>query len=327
LQCSIFPGAFKAGQIREKPAKIAAFLKFSFESDVLEAHIHEGWDTVDRFFIIEATRTNADHATKPLVLDALLRQPRFAAMREKIVHFVIDDSVRAGPGFDWERYHERARWEKFLAWNNYTQMFGPDDILIFGDADEIASREIHQYLRYCTLAGPVDVGTWFTNSDVRTEFRNDWAIPRNRFLWGSPTAYTLKQAKAAKNYPTRTHGKAGRSVWGGIHLSYYGYLPPFVLKLVSMTTSKPSRVKGEISSILSAFQQGKTISEIWKARRQAMAKEWGPWRNRPINGPIEANGRVIPWFIKCNPRRYQYFYGTEIEDTRFEPGRVGCEGR
>jgi hypothetical protein len=92
-------------------------------------------------------------------------------MSDKIVHFVLDDGLYTRKGFDWENYQEQSRWEKFIAWNNATNMFQDDDILIFGDADEIPSREIYQHFRY--LLAPTDIGTWFTNSDVRTEFWND----------------------------------------------------------------------------------------------------------------------------------------------------------
>jgi hypothetical protein len=323
LQCSVFPRAFTSAPVRATPAKIGVFVKFAFEPDILEAHIREGYDIVDRFFIIEATRSNADHAEKPLVLEHLLRQPRFARMSDKIVHFILDDSVRAGPRFEWENYHELARWERFLVWNNVTKMFGPDDVLIFGDCDEIPSRDIYQYLRYCTLEGPVDIGTWYTNSDVQSQVRTDHPIPQNPFMLGSPTAYTLAQASMVNGYPTRTRGKAGRSVWGGLHLTFYGYLPILVVKLVSITEFQAGPARRQIDDILIGLQQRTSITEIWN-RSKRLIGEWTRSRVVEITGEIESNGRVIPWFIKCNPRRYQYFYRTTIHDTRLEPGGVAC---
>jgi hypothetical protein len=325
LKCSTFPGAFTGAPVRQKPAKIGVLIKFAFESDLLEASLQQGEGLVDKFFIIEATRTNGDHTEKPLLLDYLLRQPRFAGIRDKFVRLVLDDTVHAGPGFDWESYHERARWEKFVAWNNVRKEFGPDDVLVFGDSDEIPSREIYQYLRYCTLAGPVDIGTWFTNSDVNTEFRCGWPIPGHPFLWGSPTVFTLAQASARETYPTRSHGQIGRSIWGGIHLTYYGYLPALLLKFLSMTESNPEKLRDESHAMLTAFQNGKSVSEIWKERKEYMLRQWTEHATRQITGEIERNGRSIPWFIKCNPGRYQYFYGATINDTRLAPGGVGCD--
>jgi hypothetical protein len=97
LQCSVSPRACTSAPVRTTPAKIGVFVKFAFESDILEAHLREGYDIVDRFVVIEATRTNADHAEKLLVLEPLLWKPRLAVMSDKIVYLILDDSDPAGP--------------------------------------------------------------------------------------------------------------------------------------------------------------------------------------------------------------------------------------
>ncbi|OHT03677.1 hypothetical protein TRFO_28869 [Tritrichomonas foetus] len=46
------------GPERSKPIKIGHLLLFGFESDVLEIHLHEIYDFVDKIFITEAERTH-----------------------------------------------------------------------------------------------------------------------------------------------------------------------------------------------------------------------------------------------------------------------------
>jgi hypothetical protein len=75
-----------------------------------------------------------------------------------------------------------------------------------------------------------------------------------------------------------------------------------------------------IQAILDGFKKGNNISQIWKGRRNWLKVCFGVGRERQIRGEIEKGAREIPWFIKCNPKRYQYFFGTEIDDQRLEMG-------
>jgi hypothetical protein len=51
IDCSAFPRGFSGDKL-SNPVKIAVFLKFAFESDILEANLREGYDVVDKYFII-----------------------------------------------------------------------------------------------------------------------------------------------------------------------------------------------------------------------------------------------------------------------------------
>jgi hypothetical protein len=124
-------------------------------------------------------------------------------------------------------------------------------------------------------------------------------------------------------YPTRTRGRAGRAVWGGIHLTYYRYLPSFLLKMIAMTEFDTSRTKHLLEEVLTGLRRGDNVSTIARIPREWLVRAFGS-RERKIKGKIERNGRVIPWFIKCNPGRYQYFFGTTINDARLEKGGIPC---
>ena len=58
---------------------------------------------------------------------------------------------------------EATRWQGFMKWNNATRVFGDDDVLGFGDTDEIPSLENLNLLKHCKLIFPsVDIGTYFS---------------------------------------------------------------------------------------------------------------------------------------------------------------------
>ena len=84
-------------------------------------------------------------------------QPRFARFRDKVIHFVIDDADMAeilsmeSTAWALEGLQEKIRWLKIKQWNNVTNALSGNDLIGFGDADEITSRENIQRLKYCPI--------------------------------------------------------------------------------------------------------------------------------------------------------------------------------
>lgn len=95
--------------------------------------------------------------------DRLKYQPRFDFVTDKVVHLVLDDSealVNPEVIFARENLQEKARWDSFLSWNKHSKYFGPEDLVGFGDTDEIPARSNVQLLRHCEMAGAsVDIGS------------------------------------------------------------------------------------------------------------------------------------------------------------------------
>ena len=80
-----------------------------------------------------------------------------------------------------ESLQERLRWEKIKEWNQYTKAFSGDDLIGFGDADEIASRENIQLLKNCPLKySTIDVGIWFPFGRMDQAFKSDFPISRQK---------------------------------------------------------------------------------------------------------------------------------------------------
>ena len=84
-----------------------------------------------------------------------------------------------------EALQERLRWEKIKEWNSYTKIFGDDDIIGFGDADEITFRDNIQLLKNCPLkASSIDIGIWFPFGRMDQAFKSDFPVPGHPYTLG-----------------------------------------------------------------------------------------------------------------------------------------------
>ena len=113
-------------------------------------------------------------------------QPRFSKFRDKVIHFVLDDSDIASIEFSEERpswalesLQERIRWDKIKKWNAVTNTFQNNDLIGFGDADEITPRHSIQLLKYCPLKSKsVDIGIWFPFGRMDQAFMTDFPVSK-----------------------------------------------------------------------------------------------------------------------------------------------------
>lgn len=115
-----------------KPDKPAIYDCFPFNSelDILERRLNELYDTVDRFVIVEATKTHGNES-KPLYFQNNIK--RFEKYLNKISHVVIDD-YPALDSWSIER-HQRDCIMRAL-----TQC-KDNDVILISDADEIPTPE------------------------------------------------------------------------------------------------------------------------------------------------------------------------------------------
>ena len=117
-------------------------------------------------------------------------QPRFSKFRDKIIHLVLDDADVAEIEYaeEWkawslESLQEKLRWKKIKQWNDVTNALKDNDLIGFGDADEITSRDNIQLLKYCPLKlKSIDIGIWFPFGRMDQAYATDFpvsGIPRN----------------------------------------------------------------------------------------------------------------------------------------------------
>lgn len=102
-------------------------LIYNGEAEVLKIHLQELWPVVDRFVIVEATRSFKGHP-KP----AYFREQKqdFTQYLPKIWHHVVTDMPDADD--PWCREH----WQREAA-RSFLSMLRADDTVILADADEV----------------------------------------------------------------------------------------------------------------------------------------------------------------------------------------------
>lgn len=109
---------------------------FHNELDLLEMRLETLWDTVDRFVIVEGALTHSGQP-KPLYFEESLN--RFERFLPKITHIIVDDYPEAN-GSIYDNAWMRERWQRDAIMRGLTEC-NDDDIIILGDADEIANPE------------------------------------------------------------------------------------------------------------------------------------------------------------------------------------------
>lgn len=102
---------------------------FSFfnEHTILDIRLNTLYDSVDKFIIVEATRSHQNHP-KPLYYAE--NASRYAKFADKIIHVVVDSF----PSHDYWSFEQHQRDQIVNALNSVAL---PDDIVFISDADEI----------------------------------------------------------------------------------------------------------------------------------------------------------------------------------------------
>ncbi|CAL8127747.1 unnamed protein product [Orchesella dallaii] len=311
-----------------EPRKVGVIIQFGFESDTLEIHLNELEDIVDYFFILESTRAHFRGIQKPLLWEVLKHQERFQRFSDKVVHIILDDIDTISDdvqekGFGVEGLQEKQRWKKFLQWNDVKSYFKDDDILGFGDVDEIPSRDVVFYMKNCEIpSDPVDIGIWFPFGKIDQAFLTDWPVSSDHpYSLGDPTYWTLQTAiKTQEQFtPTRKRGESSGHLLGGMHMSYYGYMPLRITKYFTASESKIENLAYELVPKMKHLNAEK-LSEV----EMELGEVPTSFNDRIMSMerlkkkfPREYEKVVhIPWFYECNRDRYPAWEG--LHDSRLD---------
>ena len=200
--------------------------------------------------------------------------------------------------------------------------FGHNDLVGFGDADEIPSSRNVLVLRHCDMAGPsVDIGSWFAWGRVDRAFRPDWPVPGHPWTLGDPTYWTLRSALAYSNgssdqFPSRMRGTSGHYLLGGVHMTDNPY-PPFLLaKSIACTEcgeegSKLFQAMHDcfVGSACEGLDDKGVIQKLMQMldRSVHQSERMAGVRDGAIHMLGEAY--YVPWYIECYPRRFPGWFG------------------
>jgi hypothetical protein len=210
-----------------------------------------------------------------------------------------------------EKYQETLRWQKIILWNNRTSFFAPDDVIGFGDTDEIASRRNVELVKHCAMAKTrpsLDIGIWFPFGNVGYAYKSDFPIRGHPYTLGDPTFWTFASAtkhhRRTKNIPGRRRGNSMSYLLGGIHMSHYSYLPLIIIKSLTATEAAGARDRLWVE-LANAFNSDNLAA--WEANISLPFRGVPNERVNPLSKipSTELEGIVYhPWFYECNRARY-----------------------
>lgn len=181
-----------------KPCVFDCF-PFNNEYEILERRLSELYDVVDRFVIVEATRTHGNIG-KPLNFNNNLE--RFSKWLNKITYIVVND-YPATDSWSIERHQRDA----IMRGLNDCQ---PNDIIMISDCDEIPSIEaIKSYVPEMGIRA-FKMDLYYYNE--KTKAKDPWVeakiLPYSLLREKTPCGARYTQCESIQN--------------GGKHLSYFG---------------------------------------------------------------------------------------------------------
>lgn len=340
------------------PLRVVDIVPFAYELDLLEIRLMELKDEVDLFVVFESTFTQR-MARKPLVLARQLEE-RFAQWRDRILYFVMDDSVLwrdYGTGAtletqDW-RNEATMRW---FPWEMLTQALGPAAVndsrtlYLHEDMDQIPSAEAVAHLKRCRWRAAVEAGGdpellvtpvampgihWATNfawirRDVEPAME---AAPRTGYYWWTSMAFAGADAIIKKDghtwMPFRTGAawKLNVPAWAGAHLS--AGLPAAAAMMKDLGMAEGGEVpRAENASLARLIAENPSSADIFRVcgvRPCCWDDATSEVRTRAADGLRRGASQAwIPWFAEANPARYPYLFPSP--EAQLHCDELVCQG-
>lgn len=223
---------FESEPVAAAPRRVFDAFTYNGERDALLIRLHELSEVVDRFVIVEATRTFAGEA-KALRLD--LADPALAPFIDRIRYMVVDDMPDDPPGAeaaaierDWLNDPPKTGFwlrEKFQR-NQVVRGLdeaAPDDLVLVSDVDEIPRADVVRWMREqpADQVFGLQLRFYYFYANYRNtegpEAATVWSVAAPRaWLNGAGTADRLRLGVRAGAVPALIVRDAG---W---HFSYLG---------------------------------------------------------------------------------------------------------
>jgi len=273
---------------------------FFNELELLDIRLRELNDVVDKFVLVEATRT-FQKKPKPLYFEE--NKHLFAEFAHKIIHIVVDEY----PGF-FKKFRVPTVWD----YDNHQKEqikrglknCAPDDIIIISDLDEIprasavaeyAHKEgvmvFEQRLYYYFLNAECNHFNTDGNTYIAQYNRDNVGYWRGSVMMKYKDLKTIKAARNERDKVVKNTVVIPDSGW---HFSYLGGLEKILLKLDSYTHPE-NLVGGKINSetVKKAVAEGKSLFDAKTT-----------FHIVPIN-------ELLPTPVQLNPERYKQLINTE----------------
>ncbi len=263
---------------------------FWAELDVLEIRLTELYPVVDKFVLVEATRTHKGDE-KPLHYGE--NRQRFARFNDKIRHIVVADLP--------EGTTQAAIWRREIGQRQAIErglVDLPDDTLIMvSDLDEIPRREFVGALREQGMGDEVI----YTFEQTLFYFNFNTAVREPSFRWNGTRATQLGNVRALTPDGIRWEGLRPRSSEypihrrvpnAGWHLSYFGDV---------------AHIQNKMKSFLhQELVNADTLDPDAIAKRMAAGLDiWGREEQQPFSMGAATD---LPWAVRADPARWLHYF-------------------
>jgi hypothetical protein len=225
---------------------------FLNELDMLEARLEYLNDHVDYFVVVESNYTFNGNE-KPFHIKA--NMDRFAKYGDRFIYLPLELSIA---GFDFTKLEERNQWamerQQRNAMAQPLDRFAPDDIVIFGDLDEIPNRNMIE-----SAANIIRNGQRIVAFDQDFFYFNFNQI--NAAKWPGTLISTVNQVRAFTPDLFRFHRYTyPRIANGGWHLSYWGSPRQIQYKIDNFSHQEVNLPHlNNVDNILESITQGKDL--------------------------------------------------------------------
>lgn len=223
--------------------KVYDCFAFFNELDLLEIRLNELDRVVDKFVIVEATKS-FQKQVKPLHYQENIK--RFHAFKDKIIHVVVDE---------YPNFFTRFRVPTAMDYDNHQKNqvirglkdARPDDIIIFSDLDEIPSAD--KILEYKSRPG-IKVFqqlfcSYFINCIATTGDENQGELNKDGLhYWRGTVMANFSEFDNAKSFRKKRGTQSENIVQienGGWHFTYLGGSKNILYKINSFAHSKESK--------------------------------------------------------------------------------------
>ncbi len=197
----------------EKRKVYDCFIFFN-EIELLELRFNELYDHVDKFVLVEATKT-FQNTPKPLYF--MEHQARFQPFLDKVIHVIVDDLPVSDEAMKNERHQRNSILKGLLSCQAH-------DIVIISDVDEIPSRSVISYYKQNNLYDIKRLDQRFYYYFLNNLVNNVWRLA---FMgpYGALKNRDLDKIRKTKPDPKKTLPEAG---W---HFSFMGGIDSIVQKI------------------------------------------------------------------------------------------------
>jgi beta-1,4-mannosyl-glycoprotein beta-1,4-N-acetylglucosaminyltransferase len=200
-----------ATPIPQKPNIYDCFI-FNNEVDILKRRLESLFDTVDRFVIVEATKT---HSGKEKEL--VFRPELIGELSNKVTYIVVNDMPEV-EGTVTDKSWARERHQRDAIMRGLAQC-KDNDIIIISDCDEIPSPSAIQSYDGSNELRSFDMDLFYYNHETKAQqrWRDSKILPYGLLKKYSPCWARYKEAEPIPD--------------GGEHLSYFGGIDSIIRKL------------------------------------------------------------------------------------------------